>query len=1096
MNLNKNIILVIVLTLLFSTLSFAKDTKQIGEALQKIDALKNPTFEQITQIYNEHWNSFEGINNPGKKKPAGWKQYKRWEHFWETRLMPDGRIPKGSMVLNEWENYLSTVKGKNEKMQSQTWQLLGPVNEPGEYNGSRKQGLGRINVVRFDPNNPNIIWAGTATGGVWRSSDLGQTWTTFPFTNFLSQGVSDIAIYPKSPGVIYVATGDDNGTYGTGDNFYSVGLIKSYYGGLMWETTNLSKELADKYVISRVLVHPDNYNIVIVGTSAGILKSTDGGKTWESKLANYYIKDMEFMLDDPNVINATSFSNVGQATFFRSTDNGNTWDVIQNVSGASRIAITVSESNPDKVWAIASRAGYSSFHSFHISSDRGATWVRMLDYTISANILGRWEGIDGDSLVGQGNYDLCLAVNPNDEDEIFVGGINIWESDDGGNSFKRASSWVDDSQTIPYVHADQHDLAFKPSTNTLFVTNDGGIKYTNDFGKKWTDITDGMSITQYYRIGQSKTNENLIIGGCQDNGTNMLNDTGWVHLQAGDGMECAINPNDNKKMFMTFPYGDLYFSTNSGSSFKVSLEADNLGESAGWVTPFVIDENNPNVMYIGFQNIYKSSEGGKRGTWQKVGNFNNIVFRSMAIAPGNSNVIYAATNYNLYVSTDAGATWNEKYYSPRVMTYIAVDPYNSDRLWITLGDFNDGYKVLELNDTVVTNISGNLPNVPVNCIVYQKDSPDRLYIGTDIGVFYSDYNSAYWEPYGDGMPNLIINELEIFYPTKKLRAATYGRGVWETKILDCNMAQPTVKFIGETDLCQGDTVILEAEEGFPKYEWSSGDTTRIINVTKTGSYSVRVFNDNDCFANSRAVQVTFKSVQDMKILGFPGSPGFCKNDSVRVSASLGFVEYNWSTGQTGRTIYISMPGIYWVKGRANNGCEKTSEEIYFGELDDPPIPTIEQIGNTLSANTAEVVAKSYKWYLNDTFISGATAKDYLITEDGIYKVEVIDSNECKSISEEFNAILGVENSTVDANLKIFPNPGEDVFNFLITFEYSTMAELSISNLLGTEIINLLIPINKGSDNLQKINLSGYPSGVYIAELKIGQKRIFTKLIKN
>ncbi|MFH1051763.1 MAG: T9SS type A sorting domain-containing protein [bacterium] len=1096
MNLRKYFTVVIVFTLVLIGYSFAKDTKQIGEALQKIDELKNPTFEQIKEIYYEHWNSFEGINDPGKKKPAGWKQYKRWEHFWETRLMPDGTIPKGTDVLNEWESYLATVKTKSEKVQSNTWQLLGPVNVPAKYNKTRKQGLGRVNVVRFDPQNANVVWAGTATGGVWRSSDMGQTWTGFPFTSFLSQGVSDIAVYPKSPGVIYVATGDDNGTYGTGDNFYSVGLIKSYYGGLIWETTNLSKQLHEKFVISRVLVHPDNYNIVIVGTSAGILKSTDGGKTWESKLQNYYIKDMEFMPDDPNIINASSFSNVGQASFLRSTDNGNTWELIQAVTGASRIAITVSGSNPNKIWAIASRAGYTSFHSFHISTDRGQSWVRMLDYTVSPNILGRYDGMGDDELEGQGNYDLCIAVHPTNENIIYIGGINVWKSEDGGNEFDRITSWVDDSKITPFLHADIHDLAFKPSTTALFSANDGGLYYTEDLGKSWNDITDGMSITQYYRIGQSKMNENLIIGGCQDNGTNMHNDTGWVHLQAGDGMECAIHPADDRKMFMTYYYGSLYYSTNSGNTFWESLSASNMGESAGWITPFVIDGTNPNVMYIGFQNIYKSSEGGNSSSWKKVGNFNNIVFRSMAIAPNNSNVVYAATNYNLYMSTDAGNSWIEKYYSPRIMTYLAVDPNKSDRVWITLGDFSDGYKVLELNDTIVINISGNLPNVPVNCIVCQKNSPDRLYIGTDIGVFYTDYNSAYWEPYGEGMPNVIINELEIFYPTKKIRAATYGRGIWEAPILDCNIAQPNVTVIGETNLCSGDTVILEAEEGYSRYEWSNGDTSRIIYITSTGSYSVRVFSDEGCFANSKAVNVNFKSVPDMKILGYPGSPGYCKNDSVRVTASLGFSVYEWSNGLTGRTIYISTPGLCWVKGIASNGCEKTSDEIYFSELDDPPAPTIDQNGNLLSANSGEVVVSAYKWFLNDSLIKGATKKEYLIKEDGLYKVEITDINGCKAISENISFIVGIEDYSSADIFNIYPNPSEGDFNIVISYDEVTNAEIRVANIFGTNILNMNLKCNPGSENIFKLNINNHPVGIYIIELKIGQKRIFSKLIKN
>jgi len=273
-------------------------------------------------------------------------------------------------------------------------------------------------------------------------------------------------------------------------------------------------------------------------------------------------------------------------------------------------------------------------------------------------------------------------------------------------------------------------------------------------------------------------------------------------------------------------------------------------------------------------------------------------------------------------------------------------------------------------------------------------------------------------------------------------------------------------------------------------------STRIINVTTTGLYSVRVFDEEDCFANSRGVNINFKAVQEMKVLGYPGEPGFCKNDSVRVSASLGFVEYTWSTGEKGRSIYISKPGIYWVNGRANNGCERKSEEVYFDELEGAATPLIEQSGNLLSVNTGEVDIKTYKWFLNDTAISGANGKDYLINEAGIYKVEVTDMNGCKSISEEFNAILGVEDERISEFIKIYPNPGEGIFNVFINFSNSNHTRLKVTNILGETVLDFNINLLEDVENKYSIDLTNYAKGIYIIELEIGQRRIYSKLIKN
>ena len=1054
--------------------------------LLKLSEKQNPTFNEIKEAYQKHWD-VQAID-----KPAGWKQYKRWEHFWETRTMPDGTFPNGSVILRNYLKDSKNQRTKNDGMQSQEWSLLGPINTPEEITNSRQQGLGRVNVVRFDPKNVNVIWAGSATGGVWKSTDGGSSWKTFPFTNFLSLGISDIAISPKDPNVVYVSTGDDDGTYGTAGAYYSVGLIKTYYGGETWDTTSLSSVLEDRFVTSRVLVHPDDYNIVYVATSKGIYISKDGGNTWDKKLQGVSIKDMEFMPNNPEIINATSLSYSGKVDFYHSTDSGNSWSKVHTLTDCIRANITVSPSNPHKVWAISARRNYSSFHSFLISEDDGATWDTYLDYTIAPNILGRFKGVNNDALVGQGSYDLCLAVNPNSEDNIYVGGINVWKSNNGGTSFEiltHYSGWYNKF----LLHADIHDLEFQPKTNLLYSANDGGLYRSSDYGATWEELTNGMSITQLYRIGLSSTDENKLIVGCQDNGTSMKNANGWFHVQAGDGMEAAINPDDSKMMYATYYYGSLHRSTNGGTSFKKCIDADEVQESGAWVTPFIIDSAQSNVMYIGFQNVWKSTNYGISKSWKKVSNFNGHNLQSMAIAPSDHNVVYAATYGIIYVSYDAGVSWQNIYSASRPITYISVDPNNPKRIWLSFGGYYSDSKVIEINDGEVKNLTGNLANVPVNCIIYQKDSPDRLYIGTDLGVFYSDYESAYWERYGDGLPNVIVNELEIHYASRKLVAATYGRGVWETGLIDCNIKQPKVIQYGDNEICQGDTVILEAEEGFSNYEWSNGEKTRIIKVTESGYYTVRVFDNTGCHANSETIHIIVKTVPDIKIN--TSNKGICPQDSIRLTASLGFSNYLWSNNKTGRSIYVSQPGFYWVEGTYNNGCVRKSEELTVSELSAPKKPLIEQEGNVLTAVIDNAEIKSYQWYLNGKKIKNATKKTYTILESGKYIVEVTDTNSCNSISDEFNFVVGVkEISTALGTISIYPNPSQGVYHLSISNNKAKNVDITISNLLGTDIYH----INKVLNNMNYqtvINIQSQPEGIYLVRIMMNNISKSIKIIK-
>ena len=323
--------------------------KSYGQlTLEKLDQLDNPNFFQIKEANEQYWKDI-----PIEER-KGWKQFKRWEYFWGKRTFPTGKFPDTKPLLDEI-NKLRTnkeIKKNDMTLSTKEWKLLGPIEHPEVTSGLRQQGLGRINRVRFHPTNLNEIWIGSASGGVWKTVDGGKNWINFPFTEFLSLGVSDIAISESNPNIVFVATGDIEPA--NSKKFYTIGLLKTTDSGLSWSVTGMSSTLQQGKQVGSVLVHPSDPNIVITGTNDGIYKSTDGGETFTQKRSGGYFVDLEFMPGNPNVIYGSTLSWGGEGNIFRSTNLGDTWSVSQTISGVNRIAIAVTSANPSRVYALCS----------------------------------------------------------------------------------------------------------------------------------------------------------------------------------------------------------------------------------------------------------------------------------------------------------------------------------------------------------------------------------------------------------------------------------------------------------------------------------------------------------------------------------------------------------------------------------------------------------------------------------------------------------------------------------------------------------------------------------------------------------------------
>lgn len=708
-------------------------------------------FYDVQRSFNEYW------TNKTPERGQGWMIFKRWEYFMEPRVYPTGNLPDFTSAYTEIKRYKESRKDNINDLAN--WTSMGPYQW---LSISYNPGIGRMYGAVAHPYSANILYTGGASGGLWISQNGGANWVTV--TDGLEVlGVSGICIHPTNPNIMYIATGDGDG----GAN-YSIGVLKSTTGGFSWNTTGLSYQVSQGLRINKLMMSPANPDILIAGSNAGIFLTTNGGVNWTNVITNV-IRDIEYHPSDPNIIYAAG------TLFFKSTNAGASFTQTGTgipTSGINRLALGVSPAGANYVYALASSSSNSGFQGFYRSTNAGENFVLT---TNTPNILGY--NSNGSSTGGQGTYDLCVAVSPLNVNEVFTGGINIWKSTDAGDNFTCNTYWIYPPSSFGYVHADVHTLDF--IGNTLFTGTDGGLFKSTNFGANWIDLSAGLATTQFYRFGGTPMNPDLLIGGTQDNGTNRYTGV-WTHVLGADGMEAAIDPTDPNMMYCSIQNGGLRRSFNGGNNFQSMV--NNITGSGAWVTPYVLDPVNHETIYAGFQDVWRSTDRGS--VWTKLTNYNGTTFRSLAVAKSDNNYIYAGTFTAIYRSTDKGTTWTNitAGLPGNSKTYISVSSTDPQELWITLSGYTAGEKVYHSTNAGNnwTNVSGTLPNLPANTIIYLD--PDRLFIGLDVGVYYRDITMSDWEPFMTNLPNVEISEFEIHEGTNKLRAATYGRGIWESPI--------------------------------------------------------------------------------------------------------------------------------------------------------------------------------------------------------------------------------------------------------------------------------------------------------------------------
>jgi photosystem II stability/assembly factor-like uncharacterized protein len=708
------------------------------------------------------------------KKPNEW--------FFLQRAFPYQQINYEARSL-AWEQ---TQRIRTDNIErGEGWVFRGPLNTGG-----------RISAVAMHPADMQTIYVGAASGGIFKTTNTGASWEPV-FDDQISLSIGDMAIAPSDPAIVWVGTGEANA--GGGSMAYDgYGIYKSTDAGNTWEHLGLENSGS----IGRLAVHPGDPQVCFVAAMGrlfsdnperGVFRTTDGGASWENVLfLNDSVGAIDIVMhpDHPDTLYAALWERVRRPDrrnyggpgcgIYRSYDGGDSWVLLTGGLPLSspangRIGVDISVSDPNVLYAIyADNVGY--FAGVYRTNNGGDNWYRTNDGDLAwmFSSFGWWFG--------------RISIDPTDPEIAYAIGLDLYKTTNGGNSWPMISS---------AVHVDQHDLVAHPLDHDFIVLgNDGGLYLSYNGGATW-DFLDNLPITQFYTCEIDEQFPQRLYGGTQDNGTNRTLTGGvsdWQNIYGGDGFYVLVDPTDNNYVYAEYQYGNFARSTNGGLYFSTAMNGISGSDRKNWNTPVVFDPNNPLILYYGANRLYKTTN--RASSWQVISpdltqgsGGSNVVYgtiTTIAVAPSNSQFIYAGTDDgSVWRTENGGGDWVDisEGLPLRWVTRVAVDPYDELTVYVTLSGYRyDSYlpHVFSSADGGANwqDITGNLPEAPVNDIIVDPALDSTLYLATDFGVFVTRNLGRHWSLLGDNLPNVPIVDLDFHQPARTLVAATYGRSMY------------------------------------------------------------------------------------------------------------------------------------------------------------------------------------------------------------------------------------------------------------------------------------------------------------------------------
>ena len=637
-------------------------------------------------------------------------------------------------------------------MTSGQWSPIGP--QPIQVcNDAPGACSGRVWGIGVDPRNSNVVYIGTDGGGVWGTTDGGTNWA--PLTDSQANiNIRDLTLAPSAPDTIFAAT-------------WGGGVLKSSDDGATWTTLHPSS--GD--VVLSVAVHPTNASIVLAGGCNEIGRSANGGSTWITTLnvPSFYCIYRQVLFDPTN-------GNIAYAAMLdglhRSTDGGLTWSLVGSIglpSGPfSMISAAIAPSSSNILYLSLKGSNFYLI-GFYRSTDSGATWTRVAAPNGDADYWG-WS----------------LRVNPTNPNLIYAGCVRLSTSADGGNT------WVENDNGL---HVDHHVQTYSADGNTLYIGNDGGIWSTTtptSTSTSWTNLNNTLNTAMFYPgISIDPYTPNITYGGTQDNGTlQYQGGSAWNAVFCGDGGFTAIDFSNPQVVYISCSGGGIF--KYNGSSGPEVVNGINMQDSVDSIPPLVMDPSNSSRLYFGTYRLYQTLDGANSWTAISPDLTDGTDISTIAVSPSDPNTIYTgASGGAVYVTHNAlsgtGASWTAgSQPSTQPLAQITVDPQNPLTAWAAVGFSGFGsqgfvYKTID-GGTSWSNLSTGLPSLPVNDLLLDPDIANTIYAATDLGVYRSVDGGRSWLPLGTGLPNVIVHAIRLDRPTRTLRTATYGRGMWDLSV--------------------------------------------------------------------------------------------------------------------------------------------------------------------------------------------------------------------------------------------------------------------------------------------------------------------------
>jgi len=731
----------------------------------------------------------EQVDIQSIKNPTAQKGLANW-YF--QRSYPHNKLPEKGFY-QAWEISKKKINLSKSLLidAPDSWRSIGPYNQGG-----------RTIALAVDPANPNIVYAGSASGGLWKLTIINEEALDYVWeridTGHPVLGVNAIAIDHRDSNIIYIGTGESYFYQWPDGTFYNIrvrgnygiGVLKTTDGGKTWDKC-IDWTYAQQRGVLVLRIRPDNPDVVFAGTTEGTFRSMDAGKTWDHIHTTLMAVDIAINPDNPDIM-FVSCGNIGTANpgIYRSMDGGDSWEKLSNGlpnDWSGKTLLDIYETSPNIIYA--DIANYREYIGLYKSENNGDTWELLSDLEMSYG--------------AQGYFSHYVRVNPVDNNKIFRAKVVFGYSDNGGIDFTVPHLWWEFYYYENIPHPDHHAFANHPSNpDAFFLATDGGVFRTQDNGLTFQDLNWGYVTTQFYHgFSSSAIDSNFALGGLQDNATAIYDgglDWQTYHL-SGDGAFTAID-DFNNIIYASTQFLGVNRSLNRGINWeRLSIFQNNPhnNESAAFVVPYFLAA--PGKLYAASTHVYKSEDSGEN--WLCLNNDKPLIeglpVVGLAGSKTNIEVVYAVTAPwpdtvvppYVFITKDGGENWTDitKNLPNRFIVDLYVSPQNENIVYVTLSGFGSSHLFMNTSGGLLTNwidIGQGLPDVPTNAVIVDPDDDQKIYVGNDLGVWVSTDVGQTWNPFTENMPNAaMVMDLSISESNRKIRAVTHGNGVYERSLL-------------------------------------------------------------------------------------------------------------------------------------------------------------------------------------------------------------------------------------------------------------------------------------------------------------------------